>query len=147
MTSDRVDPYRQFRFAIEIDGIEQMGFTECTFMDASNESISYPEGNESTTISRKISGLSENGNIILKWGITDSMDLYRWRQEVIDKGAAGARKNIVIVLIDETGAHQARWEIRGACPIKYRPPNLNSKANEIAIETLEIAYEEIRRIA
>ncbi|MDY0130541.1 MAG: phage tail protein [Methanosarcina vacuolata] len=142
--ADRVDPYRQFRFRIEIDGIKQAGFSECTFADTTTDPVEYREGNE-PPIFRKLSGLTKYGNITLKWGITDSLDLYKWRQAVIDKGAAAQRKNMSIILIDETGADKARWNIVQAWPTKYKPADFSSKANEVAIETLEIVHEGFTR--
>lgn len=141
---DRVDPYRNFRFRVEIEGIGQAGFSECTFADTSTEAVEYREGNEIPTV-RKLSGLTKYGNITLKWGITDSMDLYKWRKQIIDTGAEGARKNIAIVLIDEAGKDKARWDIVQAWPVKYDPADFNAKNNEVAIETLEIAHEGFTR--
>ena len=142
--ADRVDPYRQFRFRIEIDGIKQAGFSECTFADTTTDPVEYREGIE-PPIFRKLSGLTKYGNITLKWGITDSMDLYKWRQQVIDTGAEGARKNLSIILIDEAGKDKARWNIVQAWPTKYKPADFSSKANEVAIETLEIVHEGFTR--
>lgn len=75
--ADRVDPYMQSGFRVEIGGIIRTEFIECTFADTSTE----------PPTARKLSGLSEYGNITLKWGITDSMELYGWRKQVIDTGA------------------------------------------------------------
>jgi phage tail-like protein len=142
--ADRVDPYRQFRFIVEFDGKEMGGFTECTFADTSTDSIEYREGNE-LPIFRKLSGLTKYGNITLKWGITDSMDLYNWRKDVIAKGAEKNRKSMSIVLVNEAGEKKARWNIAQAWPIKYDPSDFSSKANEVAIESLEIAHEGFTR--
>jgi len=144
--ADRVDPYRQFRFRVEIDGIGQAGFSECTFADTTTDPIEYREGNELPTF-RKLSGLTKYGNITLKWGITDSMDLYNWRKQIIDTGAEGARKNVSIILIDEAGKDKARWNIVQAWPTKYDPADFNAKTNDVAIETLEIAHEGFTRVS
>lgn len=142
----RKDPYRQSRFRVEIDGISQAGFSECTFADTSTDPVEYREGNE-PPVFRKLSGLTKYGNITLKWGITDSMDLYKWRQQIIDTGAEGARKNMSIILIDEAGSDKARWDIVGAWPSKYDPVDFSAKGNEVAIETLEIVHEGFKRVS
>ena len=142
----RNDPYRQFRFRVEIDGITQAGFSECSFADTTTDPVEYREGNE-LPVSRKLSGLTKYGNITLKWGITDSMDLYNWRQQVIDTGAEGARKNVSIILIDEAGNDKARWNIIEAWPTKYDPPDFSAKGNEVAIESLEIVHEGFKRVS
>jgi len=69
---ERRDPYRNFRFRVEIDGITQAGFSECVIGDTTIDLIEYREGSEPTTV-RKLSGLTKYGNITLKWGITDSI--------------------------------------------------------------------------
>lgn len=141
----RTDPYRQFRFRIEIDGIGQGGFSECTFADTTTDPVEYREGNE-PPVFRKLSGLSKYGNITLKWGISDSMLLYEWRQKVIDSGAQGQRKNMSIILIDEAGADKCRWDIVQAWPSKYDPSDFSAKGNEVAIETLEVVHEGFKRV-
>ena len=142
----RQDPYRQFRFRVEIDGVTQAGFSECSFADTTTDPVEYREGDESTTM-RKLSGLTKYGNITLKWGITDSMELYNWRQQIIDTGAEGARKNISLILIDEAGADKARWDITRAWPSKYDPPDFSGKGNDVAIETLDIVHEGFKRVS
>ncbi len=142
----RRDPYRQFRFRVEIDGINQAGFSDCSFGDTTTDPVEYREGNE-LPVFRKLSGLTKYGNITLKWGITDSMDLYNWRQRVIDAGAEKERKNMSIILIDEAGADKARWDIVQAWPNKYDPTDFSAKGNEVAIETLEIVHEGFKRVS
>jgi phage tail-like protein len=118
-TGERKDPYRQFRFRVEIDGITQAGFHEVTFPDTTTDPVDYREGTD-LPVFRKLSGLTKFGNITLKWGITDSTDLYKWRKQVIETGAEGARKNVSIILIDEAGADKARWNITNACQAIHR---------------------------
>jgi phage tail-like protein len=139
------DPYRQFRFRVEIDGITQAGFSECTFADTTTDLVEYREGDE-PPVFRKLSGLTKYGNITLKCGISDSMELYNWRQQIIDTGADGARRNVSIILIDEAGADKARWDIVRAWPSKYDPPDFSAKGNEVAIESLDIVHEGFKRV-
>jgi phage tail-like protein len=142
----RKDPYRQFRFRVEIDGITQAGFSECSFADTTTDPVEYREGDELPT-ARKLSGLTKCGNITLKWGITDTTEIYSWRQQIIDTGAEGARKNMSIILVDEAGSDKARWDITRAWPTKYDPPDFSAKGNEVAIETLEIVHEGFKRVS
>ena len=53
---------------------QQAAFSEVTIGDTTTDAIDYREGNEPTHV-RKLSGLTKYGNVTLKWGITDSMDL------------------------------------------------------------------------
>ena len=143
--SERNDPYRNCRFLLEIDGITQAGFSEVTIPDTSQDAIEYREGNEIPT-SRKIPGLVKYGNLSLKWGITDSMELYEWRKLVEQGKRREYRRNIAIVLMDEEGNPASRWEFSQAWPSKYDAPDLNAKGNDIAIENMEIVHEGMERI-
>jgi hypothetical protein len=53
----RQDPLRDFRYRLEIDGIEQAGFAEVAIGDSSADPIEYREGDELTTV-RKLNGLN-----------------------------------------------------------------------------------------
>lgn len=144
MPGQRRDPLRNFRFRVEIDGIQQAGFTEATGFDATVDVIDYREGNDPTHV-RKLPGLTKYGNITLKWGITDSIEIYNWHKAVIDGNTQ--RKNISIVVIDEAGNDKARWNIINAWPTKYDPVDLNAKGNDVSIETLEIVHEGMTRVS
>jgi len=65
----RNDPLRNFRFRLEIDGIQQAGFSDVAIAETTTDSIDYREGNEPTHV-RKLSGLNKYGNITLKYGFT-----------------------------------------------------------------------------
>ncbi len=142
----RNDPYRNFSFRVEIDGIVQAGFQECTFGDTSTEAVEYREGTDPTH-PRKLAGQNKYGNITLKWGLTDSSDLYDWYQSVVERGALENRKNMAIILVDEAGNDRSRWDVEEAWPIKYDPTDFNAKGNDVAIETLEIVTESYRRVS
>lgn len=144
--ADRVDPYRNCRYRVEIDGIDQGGFREVTIGDTTQDPIEYREGNEVATV-RKIPGLIKYGNVTLKWGITDSMDLYNWRKEIEDGKVKDARKNMAIILIDQAGDEKCRWNFSNAWPSKYDPGDLNATADEILIDTLEVVHEKMERVS
>lgn len=142
----RKDPYRNFRFLVEIDGIVQAGFSEASIPDTTNDITEYREGNEAPT-ARKLPGLNKYGNVTLKWGVTDSMELYdKWRKLVEDGRVKDARKNIAIIVLSEDGSPGARWEFSNAWPSKYKAPDLTAKGNDVAIETMEIVHEGMRRV-
>ncbi|MEJ8546922.1 phage tail protein [Brevibacillus borstelensis] len=142
MAGDRKDPYRKFRYRVEVDGIQQAGFSEVSGFDASVDVVEYREGNEVIT-PRKLPGLAKYGNITLKWGVTDSMDLYNWMQDTIQGKVA--RKTVTIIAINEAGEDVATWKVIEAWPTKYTAPDFNGTSSEVAIEQLEIAHEGMTR--
>jgi phage tail-like protein len=138
----RADPYRGFNFLVEIDGITQAGFQECSGLDSTTGSIDYREGADARHV-RKLPGLNSFSAISLKRGVTDSDELWKWRLTVVD-GKADLR-NGSVVLLDESGAEKIRWNFSNAWPSKWTGPSFSSTGNAIAVETLEITHEELAR--
>ncbi|HSK14691.1 MAG TPA: phage tail protein [Gaiellaceae bacterium] len=135
----RPDPYKNFNFVVQIDGIDQAAFSEVSGLQAETEVIEYREGSDPLASSRKLPGVIKYGNVTLKRGVTQSRDLWDWWRTV----ATGAveRRNVAIVLLDDARQPVKRWLLRGAFPAKYQAPDLNAKGNDVAIETLELAHE------
>lgn len=146
MPGERKDPFKNFRFLVEIDGIVQAGFREVTVPDSTTDVVEYREGNEKTITPRKLPGLTKYGNLTLKWGVTDSLELYNWRRLVETGQIEKARRNLAVIVLDDEGNPAARWEFLNAWPSKYDAPDLNATANEVAIETLEIVHEGMVRV-
>jgi phage tail-like protein len=134
----RNDPYGQFNFLVEIDGVIEGGFSECSGLTTDTNMIEYREGSEITT-TRKLPGLMKYNNIVLKRGWTKDRKLWEWRKKVID--GKTERQSGTIVLQDEARKTALRWNFREGWPSKWEGPALNAKTSEVAIETLEIAHE------
>ena len=145
--ADRYGPYRNYRFLLEFDSIGVAAFSECTLPDSTTEPIEYRTGDDAKATVRKLGSLTKYGNLTLKRGTTDSTDLFEWRKQVEQGNVDGARQSIAVVLLDEEGTPGPRWEFENAWPSKYDAPDLNATANEVAIETLEVAVEGMERVA
>lgn len=137
-TGMRNDPYGNYNFMVEIDGITQAGFREVVMPDASVQVIEYREGNEPTKV-RKLAGLTSYGNVILKWGCTDSHELYDW-WKTSEQGKPD-RKNMSIILLDRERNEVKRWNVLQAWPIWYSIGDLEAEGDEVLIETLELTHE------
>jgi phage tail-like protein len=141
-TGTRTDPYRGYNFLVEIDGITQAGFQEVSGLDASTDPIEYREGNDPNHV-RKLPGLNKFSAITFKRGITDSDELWKWYQTVV--AGKVVLKNGSIVLLDDAGQERLRWNFTNAWPSKWTGPSFNSTSNAIAVETLEITHEEVKK--
>jgi phage tail-like protein len=111
-------------------------------LDSSRPSIDYREGTDPNPV-RKLTGLNQFTVISLKRGVTDSDELWKWRQTVVD--GKPDRRNGSIVLLDEAGQEKIRWNFHRAWPSKWTGPSFKSKATTVAIETLELTHEELKR--
>lgn len=141
----RQDPLRNFRFRVEIEGLQAAAFSEVIIGPTTTDVIDYREGTDPTHV-RKLTGLHKFGNVTLKRGVTTSLELFNWHKDIIAGQMANARKTVVVVAADEAGADQARFVISEAWPAKYEPGPLDAKGNEVWIETLELANEGIERV-
>jgi phage tail-like protein len=143
MAPPRRDPYKVFRFRVEIDGLTAAAFSEVSGLESETTVIEYRAGTD-PNLARKLPGLTKYPNIVLKRGVTQDAELWSWRKRVIDGNVD--RRNGSIVLQDDSGQDQVRWNFHNGWPCKLQGPSLNAHGNDVAIETLEIAHEGIERI-
>lgn len=138
----RVDPYKNFRFLVEIDGIVQAGFSESSGFGSKVEVVEYREGGDAATV-RKLPGKVSYPDITFKWGVTDSRELYDWHLAAVNGQIQ--RKNGSIILLDDMAQEKVRWNFFNAWPSNWDGPDFNAKGNDVAIDTLTISCERVER--
>lgn len=143
-TGQRVDPYGNYNFLVEIQGITRAAFQEASGFDSAIDVVEHREGGENTTL-RKLPAMTKYSNITLKWGTTDDRDLYDWHRQWVTGDPAAQRKNGSIVLLDRQGQEKVRWNFFNAWPAKWTGPSFNAEGNDVSIETLELAHEGLER--
>ena len=141
----RNDPLRNFRFRLEIGGIQQANFSEVTIGETTTDAVDYREGNEPAHV-RKLDGLTKYGNVTLKWGVTTSTELHDWHKAILTGQIKNNRKQVAIIVMDEAGDDKARFTITDAWPMKYQPSGLSGKGNEVFVELIEFVNEGIERV-
>jgi phage tail-like protein len=75
-----------------------------------------------------------------------TQDLWKWRSMVIDGRIKHARKNGQIILLDDEGKKAAEWTFTDGWPTKWTGPTVDAAVNEVAIDTLEITHEGLKRV-
>ena len=143
-TGQRVDPYGNYNFLVEIDGITRAAFHEASGFDSTIDVVEHREGGENTTL-RKLPAMTKYSNISLKWGTADDRELYDWHRQWVTGDPAAKRKNGSIVLLDRQGQEKVRWNFVNAWPAKWTGPSFNAEGNDVSIETLELAHEGLKR--
>jgi len=141
--AERTYPYKNFKYQLEIDGLNVGGFSEVSGFDASYDIIEYREGNMSPT-PMKMPGLIKYGNVTLKKGVTNNTDLFNWVKSGMEGGTV--RKTVTLTLLGESGEPAAAWRILDAWPAKYDAPAFQATSSEVAIESLELAHEGLDRL-
>jgi phage tail-like protein len=141
------DPLVSAWFGVEFQGSVVGAFRECTGLGSENEVVEYKaSGPKGEYTIKKVPGRMKWQNITLKRGITDSLDMWKWRKIVEEGKIDEARKNGSIVMFNQKGEEVARWDFVAAWPNKITGPTANAQNNEVAIEELEITHEGYSRV-
>lgn len=138
------NPYSAFNFTVEIDGEQVAAFQEVSGLESENTPIEYREGADAMNTVRKLPGIEKYPNLTLKRGITGSLYLWEWRKEARDgSGLFPPVRDVVIHLQDEKHENVYKWKLINAWCCKVTGPTLNATGNEIAVETVELAYDRL----
>lgn len=146
--TDTMDPLVTFHFALQLDGSDLTGFfTECSGLGSEHEIIEVKaNGDAGKEVIMKVPGRLKWENIVLKRGITSNMDIWTWRQKIVDGDVTGARINGSIIMYNQEGEAKAKWDFQSGWPAKVTGPQPKSDSNEIGVEELTITHEYIERV-
>ena len=137
-----IDPYRAYNFKLEIKGVTQGHFVECTGLGARVTAIRYQEGGSNQV--HMIPGPIDYGEVTLRYGLTASSELWEWFLAGLD-GKVDRRDISVLMTATDGTTEVLRWDLLGAWPTEWRAAPLDAMAREVAIESLTLVYESITR--
>lgn len=133
----------KFRFEVDL-GTEMKGvaFQEVSGMDVENQVIEYRKSNSPLFSVQKMPGIAKYSNITMKRGVfVNDNTFWNWHAEI--KMNTIKRRTVLIKLLDEQGKVTMQWQLDNAWPTKITSTDLKSDGNEVAVDTLEIAHEQI----
>lgn len=150
-------PLTKMNFLVTVAGVDGVAaFSEVTGVEASVDVIEFRQGNAGSLAPVKIPGLVKHGNITLKMGYTASNKFKEWIIACVsEQRKAIPRHNVTIELIDINSGAPAtlvktssattpkQWILTNAWVCKYNAPDLDAKTSDVAIESVELAYEEL----
>lgn len=115
-------------------------FQEVSGLETENQVIEYRAGKSAISAPIKMPGLQKLGNVTMKKGIfvTDQA-LWTWFNSIAMNTIT--RSTVVVNLLDETGAPRMIWTLNNAFPTKLTGTDVKSDGNEIAVESVEVAFE------
>jgi phage tail-like protein len=145
--AEREDPLVAFKFGLEIEGKLGGFFSSVSGIGSESEvieqKISNPETGE--TLIRKIPGRLSWTEVSLKRGVTSNIDVWEWRQQVVDGKIEGARTNCSIVAYNQANEEIARWNLDNAWPSKVTGPEMDAGGQDYMIEEITIVHEGVIR--
>ncbi|MBR4668040.1 MAG: phage tail protein [Butyrivibrio sp.] len=148
-------PLTKMNFLVTVDGVAgTAAFSEVTGVEATVDVIEFRQGNAGSLAPVKLPGLVKHGNVTLKMGYIISSAFKTWVMECVSETRGQIpRQNVTIELIDinsgspntlvTTSQGARQWTLSNAWVTKYTAPDLDAKNSDVAIETVEIAYEEL----
>ncbi len=131
------DPLTTTLYKVELDGLGEFVFTECSGLKNSTEVVEYAEGGENAYV-HKFIGNTKSDNLVLKHGMgKGTRALYKLREAVIFSKQQSTFDGAVVLLDDEK-RERWRWPFKNAFISRWEGPVLKGQGNTIAVETLEI---------
>lgn len=116
-------------------------FSECSSLKVKINYETIREGGVNDQ-QRIILNEPEFSEITLKRGVTNCTLFWEWMSSVIEK--CNQRRNINILLFNQSAEIMQCWSLIGAVPVGWSTPALQASANEVAVEELTLAYEGLK---
>ena len=136
-------PMPKFRFEVDLGPeLKGVAFQEVSGMDEENQIIEYRKSNRSEFSVKKMPGIVKYGNITMKRGVfVNDNTFWNWQKEISMNTIK--RRTVLIKLLDESGKTTMQWQLNNAWPTKITSTALKSDRNEVAVDALEMAYEQL----
>lgn len=139
----RQDPFRGFRFLVEIDGITSGGFVRVKGLQREIKHESFREGGVNDYEHKLFTQISYP-SVVLERGLAME-DLWKWAQAAADGNIE--RKTVCIRLHDEAGEKAWAWQLEGAFPVKWACSDLDANSSQVVVESIELAHHGLRKAA
>ena len=112
-------------------GAREIGFSEVSRL-SSEADLSLPPQERTPGFER----------VVLRRALTGSTELYDWRRKVLS--GKDDRRPVTIHQLDSAGGRVVNsWRLEGAWPCRWSGPSFNAAGNDVAVEELEVAYDDL----
>ncbi|GLQ87815.1 phage tail protein [Dyella flagellata] len=150
-----VDPYAPelpaaFCFSVQL-GDSSSGsdssFQEVSGIELSMEVDEVREGGENRFVHQLPTGVKQK-RLTLKRGIASSKSgLVGWCRRTLEGDLSESIKlvSLTVKLLDEEAIPLRSWSFTNAYPVRWEIDTFNSTKNEVALETIELAYQTVTR--
>jgi phage tail-like protein len=132
---------------LEVTGVLSGYFTHVSGLSSENEVV------ENKVVDTKGIGAVQVQPGRLKWnpitlkrGVTSNLDIWDWRQSVVDGKVTDARKSASVIAYSPDGKAVARWDMNRAWPSKVSGPEFDSTTGNVMFEEVTIVFESIKRV-
>ncbi len=148
---DILTPPVAFHFSVVFMGlippVPDMAFQEVSGLESGLDVEPVTEGGENRFV-HQLPKPAKRGNLKLKRGMTTyASGLLHWCKSTIEGDFAEpiTPKDITVSLLNEMRLPVAVWSVGNAYPVKWTVGNFDAMKNELAVETIELAYHALER--
>jgi phage tail-like protein len=149
VNTQRLDPYKNFKFRLKWDGQYVAGISKVSTMKRTTEVVEHRAGGDPST-AHKSPGRTKYEPITLERGLTQSLDFHDWAGLVWNFKAglgsevslANFRKDLYLEFYNEAGQLVIAYKIYRCWVSEYQAlPDLDANANAIAFEHIKLENE------
>ena len=137
----RADPFRGFRFLVEIDGLASGGFARVKGLSREVKHETHREGGVNE-YEHKLFTVVTYPVVVLERGLALE-DLWQWALTTADGEVK--RRHVYVRLRNEAGEKAFAWQILHAMPVKWSCADLDASSPQVSMESLELAHHGLRR--
>ncbi len=144
--SNQNDPFINYRYRVELEGMEMMGFSKVSELANETDVFTYKEGGLNNH-DHKLPNATSYSNIVLEHGLSLDSTLYEWREQVINGNMEEALRNGSIKVYSQNNLTSI-WYFYGAWPSKLNISGLDASAGgsgEVLLESVELVVERFER--
>ncbi|MEM9605323.1 MAG: phage tail protein [Pseudomonadota bacterium] len=132
----------RFYFSVDLGDAGKIPFQEVSGLDTEAEAITYRAGDSTAFPVIKMPGLVKTSTVTLKKGIfVNDNRFWSWFKQI--QMNVITRQSVTISLLDEEAKPTMVWKLANAWPTNITGTDLTPDGNEVAVETLELAYESL----
>lgn len=149
VNANRFDPYKNFKFRVKWDGKYVAGVSKVSALKRTTQVVEHREGGDPSS-TRKSPGQSKYEAITLERGVTHDTEFEKWANKVWNYGSGlgsevslkDFRKDLIIEVYNEAGQLAIAYKVFRCWVSEYQAvPDLDAKANEIAIQSIKLENE------
>lgn len=152
---DDKDPYAPalpaaFYFTVSVNSSSSgpdSSFQEVSGIELTMEVDELREGGENRFVHQLPTGVKQK-HLTLKRGVApESSPLVGWCKSTLEEGLSVAIElaTVEVKLLDEKANPLRGWSFTNAYPVRWEIDAFNSTKNEVALETIELAYQTVVR--
>ncbi len=138
-----MDELTASRFSVDDQGMVLAVFMECSGLSGEIEVETYQEGGLNE-YEHKLPGRTKYGNVTLKSGVANAVDLWGWFQDIATGNVK--RRDLSIVMYTQDQREAMRWNLVHAFPVQWQGPDFSAGSTDITVHSLELAHNGISHV-